>query len=61
MLKIMEMTMKDNYARNVSLSCLLIIVLISLLLGILSGITIIKIDDKINDYQRSNLWIIYGK
>jgi len=53
--------MKDNYARNVSLSCLLIIVLISLLLGILSGITIIKIDDKINDYQRSNLWIIYGK
>jgi len=53
--------MKDNYARNVSLSCLLIIVLISMLIGIITGVTIIKVEDNINESHRNNLLIIYDK
>jgi hypothetical protein len=53
--------MKDNYARNVSLSCLLIIVLISMPIGIMCGITIIKVEDKINENHRDNLLILYDK
>lgn len=50
---------KDNYARNVSLSCFAILLTVIFLIGLLSGFTIVKVQDKIDEHNYTNLLIIY--
>ena len=53
--------MKDNYARNVSLSCLLIIVLIGAATVLISYLIYITQDERLKQIQTNNLIEIYGK
>lgn len=52
--------MKDNYARNIFIVMVLSMVCLSVLIGFISGLVIIKVDSSLEDQHTANLMIIYG-
>ena len=49
----------DNYSKNFFIALVFLLVITALLIGIVSGFVIVKVDEKIDDYHLSNLLIIY--